>query len=174
MKRAKVWFVTFADECRVGVCTITKMAPVASRVAAFITCAYVCRDRLQPSGVSKDPVMLRDSTIRTRGYELRPVTSSSPHVSSPHEWHVAATTSEARVACACGRGLSERQGPWYQLSSYHHSITGQWSRETPRVHTTWERSHRLRFVPTTLEVVARACQEDQMLLDPWRSHGHPH
>src|SRR6266851_10499412 len=45
-----------------------------------------------------------------------------------------------------------------------------WSRETPRVHTTWESY--LRLLP--LEVVARARQEDQMLLDLWQSHGHPH
>jgi hypothetical protein len=57
VKRAKGWPVTPADECRVGVCIYHKNGKrvAASRVAAFITCAY-------KREFKKNPVTLRDNT----------------------------------------------------------------------------------------------------------------
>ena len=43
MKRTKEWFVTPADKCWVGVCIHYKNGKhVASHIAAFIMCAYIC------------------------------------------------------------------------------------------------------------------------------------
>jgi hypothetical protein len=61
MKRTKEWFVTPADKCWVRVCIHYKNGKhVASHIAAFIMCAYICGTNR--AEVQKTPVTLRDST----------------------------------------------------------------------------------------------------------------
>ena len=81
MKRAKVWFVTPADKCQVRVCIHHKNGKrVVSRIVYksqdqrsikhhfHHVCVCVCWD--QPSGGSKTPVTLRDSTNEWSGTML--------------------------------------------------------------------------------------------------------
>ena len=85
MKKAKVRFVTPADESRVGVLIHYKNGKrVVSRVVVRASLLLSSRVRMywdQPSGDSKNPVTLRDNTNEGGGPMMgSPIVSQGPQI----------------------------------------------------------------------------------------------